>query len=30
VVSADREGFLNNDAYLQMEDLVRGAIEAIA
>jgi len=30
LVSADREGFLHNDAYLQMEDLVRGAIEAIA
>lgn len=30
VVSADREGFVHNDAYLQLEDLVRGAIEAIA
>jgi signal transduction histidine kinase len=30
VVSADREGFVHNDAYLQMEDLVRSAVEAIA
>ena len=30
VVSADREGFLHNEAYAQLEDFVRGAIEAMA
>lgn len=30
VVSADREGFLHNEAYSQLEDLIRGAVESIA
>ncbi len=30
VASADREGFVDNEAYKQLQDLVRGAIEAIA
>jgi signal transduction histidine kinase len=30
IASADREGFVANDAYEQFRDLVRGAIEAIA
>lgn len=30
VVSADREGFIHNAAYTQLEDFVRGAIEAMA
>ena len=30
VASADREGFVENQAFAQMQDLVRGAVEAIA
>ena len=30
VVSADREGFVRNDAHAQLEDFVRGAIEVMA
>src|SRR5258708_5357244 len=30
IPAADREGFLHNAAYKQLEDLVRGAVEAIA
>jgi signal transduction histidine kinase len=30
VATADREGFVNNEAYSQLFDIVRGAIEAIA
>lgn len=30
VASADREGFVANDAFSQLQDLVRGAVEAIA
>lgn len=30
IAAADREGFLNNDAFRQLFDLVRGASEAIA
>ena len=30
IASADREGFLNNDAFRQLRSLVRGAVEAIA
>ena len=30
VASADREGFVENKAYQQLKDLVRGAVEAIA
>ena len=30
IASADREGFLENDAFHQLRDLVRGAVEAIA
>ena len=30
IPAADREGFLHNHAYLQLQDLVRGAVEAIA
>jgi len=30
ISAADREGFLHNSAYNQLEDLVRGALEAIA
>jgi signal transduction histidine kinase len=30
IAAADREGFLNNDAFLQLVDVVRGAVEAIA
>jgi signal transduction histidine kinase len=30
VISADREGFVHNDAYAQLEDFVRGALEAMA
>jgi signal transduction histidine kinase len=30
VASADREGFVNNDAFAQLQDLVRGAVEAVA
>lgn len=30
IASADREGFVDNDAFDQLQDLVRGAIEAIA
>ena len=30
IPAAEREGFLHNPAYLQLQDLVRGAVEAIA
>ncbi len=30
IPAADREGFLHNPSYLQLQDLVRGAVEAIA
>jgi signal transduction histidine kinase len=30
VAAADREGFVHNDAYLQLVDVVRGAVEGIA
>lgn len=30
VASADREGFVENEAFKQLQDLVRGAVEAIA
>ena len=30
IASADREGFLANEAFTQLRDLVRGAVEAIA
>ena len=30
IASADREGFIENSAFYQLEDLVRGAVEAIA
>lgn len=30
IASADREGFVENDAFRQLQDLVRGAVEAIA
>ena len=30
VASADREGFVDNRAFTQMQDLVRGSVEAIA
>jgi signal transduction histidine kinase len=30
IPSADREGFVDNDAFRQLEDLIRGAVEAIA
>lgn len=30
IASADREGFVANRAFLQLQDLVRGAVEAIA
>jgi signal transduction histidine kinase len=30
IVAADREGFVENDAFGQLRDLIRGAVEAIA
>ncbi|MBY0265925.1 MAG: ATP-binding protein [Burkholderiales bacterium] len=30
VATADREGFVHNDAYAQLRDIVRGGVEAIA